>query len=79
VKGLRITGTQKSSPAELAGLQSGDVIVELGGIQIESIYDYVYCLQALKADESVPVKVRREGRVVELKITPQLKTSTGAH
>ena len=79
VKGLRITGTQKSSPAELAGLQSGDVIVELGGIQIDSIYDYVYCLQALKADESVPVKVRREGRVVELKITPQLKTSAGAH
>jgi hypothetical protein len=75
VKGVRITGTQKASPAEKAGLVSGDVIVELGGIQIESIYDYVFCLQALKADETVPVKVRRDGRLVELKITPQLKSS----
>lgn len=79
VKGVRITGTQKASPAEKAGLKSGDVIIELGGIQIESIYDYVYCLQALKAEETVPVKVRRDGRLVELKITPQLKSASSAH
>lgn len=74
VKGVKISGTSKDSPAESAGLQAGDVIIGLGGIKIESIYDYVYCLQALKADVTVPIQVNRGGRTVELKITPKLKT-----
>ena len=30
--GVLISGTSKNSPAEKAGLQAGDIIVELGGI-----------------------------------------------
>lgn len=74
VKGVKISGTSKDSPAESAGLVSGDVIVGLGGIKIDSIYDYVYCLQALKADVTVPIQVVRAGRQMDLKITPRLKT-----
>lgn len=76
VQGVKISGTSKDSPAESAGLKSGDVIVGLGGIKIDSIYDYVYCLQALKADVSVPIQVVRAGRKVELSITPRLKRGT---
>jgi len=74
VKGVRISGTSKDSPAESAGLKAGDVIVGLGGIKIDSIYDYVYCLQALKADVVVPIQVVRAGKPVDLKITPKLKS-----
>lgn len=74
VKGVKISGTSKDSPAESAGLKPGDVIVGLGGIKIDSIYDYVYCLQALKADVKVPIQVRRGDTMVELSITPKLKT-----
>jgi membrane-associated protease RseP (regulator of RpoE activity) len=74
IKGVKISGTSKDSPAELAGLKPGDVITGLGGIKIDSIYDYVYCLQALKADVTVPIKVNRGGQTVELQITPKLKT-----
>ncbi len=74
VKGVKISGTSKDSPAETAGLKPGDVIVGLGGIKIDSIYDYVYCLQALKADVSVPMKVVRSGKSVDLTITPRLKS-----
>jgi Zn-dependent M28 family amino/carboxypeptidase len=74
IKGVKISGTSKDSPAETAGLLSGDVIVGLGGIKIDSIYDYVYCLQALKADVAVPIQVVRAGRQMDLKITPRLKT-----
>lgn len=74
IKGVKISGTSKDSPAESAGLLSGDVIVGLGGIKIDSIYDYVYCLQALKADVAVPIQVVRAGRQMDLKITPRLKT-----
>ncbi len=74
VKGVKISGTSKDSPAESAGLKPGDVIVGLGGIKIDSIYDYVYCLQALKADVQVPLQVVRAGQPVDLKITPRLKS-----
>lgn len=73
VKGVKISGTSKESPAESAGLKPGDIIVGLGGIKIESIYDYVYCLQALKADVTIPIQVLRSGQAVEMKITPRLK------
>lgn len=73
-KGLLISGTSKDSPADKAGLKPGDLIVELGGVQIKNIYDYVYCLQSMKANEKTPLKVMRENKVVELEIVPQLKT-----
>lgn len=75
VKGVRISGTTKASPAEKAGLLEGDIIVQLGGTKIENIQDYVYCLQSMKANEKTMVKVMRQGRVVELEIIPALKGS----
>lgn len=76
IKGVKISGTSKDSPAETAGLKPGDVIVGLGGIKIDSIYDYVYCLQALKADVSVPMRVVRGGQALELTIVPRLKSGS---
>jgi len=73
VKGVRITGTSKDSPAEKAGLVAGDVIVELAGLKIENLYDYVYCLQSIKAGQATGIKIQREGQMRELNITPMLK------
>jgi Tol biopolymer transport system component len=73
IKGVKISGTSKDSPAEKAGLQSGDVIVELSGIKIENLYDYVYCLQSIKAGVETQIKVSRQGKVSELSIVPLLK------
>lgn len=74
VQGVAISGTSKNSPAEKAGLVAGDVIVELGGMTIKNINDYVYCLQALKANEKTKLRVLRAGAERELEITPVLKT-----
>ncbi len=73
IKGVRISGTTKSSPAEKAGLLEGDVIVSLGGIKIDNIQDYVYCLQSMKANEKTPLKVVRQGKLLDLEIVPTLK------
>lgn len=73
IKGVKISGTSKGSPAEKAGLRAGDVIVELGNTKIENLYDYVYCLQAMKANVETPMKIHRQGSLVELKIIPGLK------
>ena len=73
VQGVRISGTAKNSPAEKAGLKSGDTITEFDGTKIENIYDYVYTLQAVKPDVKTKLKVKRSGQILELDITPVLK------
>jgi len=59
--GLRITGVREGSPAEKAGLQGGDVIVEFDGKPIEDIYAYTYALRDKKPGDAVKVVVQRDG------------------
>lgn len=73
VKGVRITGVAKNSPAEKAGLTAGDVITEFDQMKIENIYDYVYTLQAVKPDAKTKIVVVRNGKSAALDITPTLK------
>lgn len=73
VKGVRITGVAKNSPAEKAGLVSGDVITEFDQTKIENIYDYVYTLQSVKPDVKTKIFVLRNGKTESLEITPTLK------
>jgi C-terminal processing protease CtpA/Prc len=54
-KGLLLGGVIGGGPAEKAGLQKGDVIIEIAGQTIANVYDYTYALELLKID--VPVKV----------------------
>ena len=73
IKGVRIGGVSKDSPAEKGGLKSQDVIIEMAGQKIENLYDYTYVLQSLKPGSEVPVKILRLGQSQELKIIPALK------
>lgn len=73
VKGVRVSGASKDSPAAQAGIQEKDVIVEFDGVKIENIYDYVYTLQSVKPNIETLIKIKRGEQVVDLKITPKLK------
>jgi Tol biopolymer transport system component len=73
VKGVKLSGVRGGSPAEKAGLQGGDVIVEFGAQKIANIYDYTYALDAVKIGAPVKVLVEREGRRVELTVTPEAR------
>jgi len=64
--GVRITGVREGSPAEKAGLQGGDVIVEFGGKEITDLYAYTYALQDHKPGDEVVVVVVRDGERVSL-------------
>ncbi|WP_404310323.1 M20/M25/M40 family metallo-hydrolase [Neorhodopirellula lusitana] len=70
IKGLKLSGVGSEGPAEKAGLRGGDVIVELAGRKIEDIYDYTYAIEALKIGQEVKIIVQRDGKPVELNITP---------
>jgi len=69
-KGVLLSGATKGSPAEKAGIQSGDVLIEMAGTKIENIYDFTYILQALKVGKTVKAKILREGKEIELDVTP---------
>ena len=71
VKGAPLDGVSKGGPAEQAGLKGGDVITELAGRKIENVYDYTYAIEALKVNEEVKVIIDRDGKKLELKITPR--------
>jgi peptidase M28-like protein/PDZ domain-containing protein/PA domain-containing protein len=70
VKGLLLSGVIGGGPAEQAGLQKGDVIVEIAGQTIANIYDYTYALEVLKIGEPAKVVFLREGTRRETTLTP---------
>lgn len=64
--GMRITGVREGSPAERAGLQAGDVIVEFDGKPVSDIYAYTYALRDKKPGDAVRVVVDRSGQRLTL-------------
>jgi C-terminal processing protease CtpA/Prc len=70
VKGLLLSGVIGGGPAEQAGLQKGDVIVEIAGQTITNIYDYTYALEVLKIGEPAKVVYQRNGERRETTLTP---------
>jgi len=66
--GVRITGVREESPAEKAGLQGGDVIVEFGGTEITDLYAYTYALRERKPGDEVTVVVIRAGERLSLSV-----------
>ena len=69
-KGLLLSGVIGGGPAEKAGLQKGDVIVEIAGQTIANIYDYTYALDVLKIDQPAKVVYLRNGERKETTLTP---------
>jgi len=64
--GLRITGVREGSPAEKAGMQAGDVVVEFDGKEVADIYGYTYALRDTQPGDEVVIVVERDGERVTL-------------
>jgi Zn-dependent M28 family amino/carboxypeptidase len=72
-KGLLLGGVVGGGPAEQAGLQKGDVIVEIAGQTITNIYDYTYALDVLKIGQPAKVVYMRNGERKETTLTPSAR------
>jgi Peptidase family M28/PDZ domain/PA domain len=70
VKGLLLGGVIGGGPAEQAGLQKGDVIVQIGEQTIANIYDYTYALEVLKVNQPVKLVYLRGTERRETTLTP---------
>jgi aminopeptidase YwaD len=60
-KGVRFADVRPGSPAALAGLKAGDILVKFGDRDIANLYDFTYALRARKPGDEVPVEVLRPG------------------
>ncbi|MDQ6828065.1 MAG: M28 family peptidase [Gemmatimonadota bacterium] len=69
IRGVRLSGVREGSPADKAGLKSGDVIVELGGTPIGDLYAYTDALRAHKPGDVVAVIILRDGARSTLTVT----------
>ena len=70
VSGVKLTGVAKGGPAEIAGVRTGDIIIEVAGRKVENIYDYTYALDGLKIGTPVELRVLRDGQPVSFNVTP---------
>jgi Tol biopolymer transport system component len=67
--GVLLSDVRGGGPADLAGLRGGDVIIDIGGVGIENLYDMTYVLRDRRPGDSVGITVVRDGENVEFLAT----------
>ena len=70
VDGYKLGGVTDGSPAAIAGLQAGDIIIQFGEKKISNIYDFTYALGNYVPGDLVNVLVKRgeETLIFEIKL-----------
>lgn len=63
--GMRIDGVTEGKPASKAGLEKGDIVVQLGDIPVKDMMSYMQALSKFKKGDATKVKVKRKGETVE--------------
>ena len=59
-KGMRIDGVSEDKPAMRAGLLAGDVVIQLGDIEVTDMMSYMKALSAFKKGDATEVIVQRD-------------------
>ena len=67
-RGALVAQVGKDSPAERAGIESGDIIVEVDGEQIEVSADLPHVIGLIAPGLKVPVSVIREGKERSIRV-----------
>jgi HEAT repeat protein len=70
-KGLRIDGILAGSPADKAGLKKDDLVFEIAGALVKDFDSYMSALAGLESGEEIDIKVLRNLKKMEFKITPR--------
>ncbi|MCK5400389.1 MAG: M28 family peptidase [Flavobacteriaceae bacterium] len=68
-KGMRLDGVSEEKPAQKAGLQKGDIVVQLGDIEIIDMMSYMKALSKFEKGNTTTVKFDRNGEIIEAEVT----------
>ncbi|HEX4475952.1 MAG TPA: trypsin-like peptidase domain-containing protein [Polyangiaceae bacterium] len=69
--GVFVTALTDDSPARTAGIRDGDVVVEFDGAPVRGIDDIHRALTHERVGQAVPVRLLRNGRLVDVTVTPR--------
>ncbi len=69
LQGARVTAVEASSPADAAGMQIGDVVLEFDGVAVESDVHLVNLVSITPVGQAVTVVLYRKGRKVQVMCT----------
>jgi len=67
--GMLLAGVRAGGPADLAGLERGDRIIELAGREVRDIYDLMYVLRDAKPGEEATFVAERGDKRIEGSVT----------
>jgi hypothetical protein len=67
--GLKVDGVTEGKPAAAAGVKTGDIILELGGVKISNMTDYMKQLATFNKGDKTTVKVKRGTEELILDVT----------
>lgn len=67
-EGMRIDAVLDDRPAQKAGLEKGDVVIQLGEVKVKNIYDYMEGLSKFQKGEKTKVTVKRKNEIIEREV-----------
>lgn len=68
-KGMRIDGVSNGKPAQIAGLQKGDILIKMGDDEVRNVEGYMKALAKANKGDTIKVKVLRDGKEKEVDVT----------
>lgn len=74
--GIYVQAIADGSPASTSGLQKGDIIASLNGIQLDETHQYLNMLYNFKPGDTVTLGIYRDGKQIDLNITLGESTPT---
>lgn len=68
-RGVRLASVSAGSPAEAAGLQTGDIVIKLGAFKVQNLKEYSNALKSFEPGDTVTIVFIREGKQHSAHIT----------
>ena len=68
-KGVRAEGVSAGKPAEKAGIQPNDILLQINNDEITDMMSYMKCLAKYKKGDTVKVKIERNKQIIEKELT----------
>lgn len=68
-EGMRIDGVSEGRPADNAGFEKGDIVIQMGEHQVTDMMTYMKALSKFESGDKVMVKVKRGEELVESEVT----------
>jgi hypothetical protein len=68
-KGMRIDGVKEGRPAQVAGIEKGDIVIKMGDLEIVDMMSYMKGLSSYNKGDQVAVIIERDGKQITKTVT----------